>query len=71
MSLSHLIKKLKPEDIDSLRNLLGVYPQPIPYADDEDIQSIFGDTLENLPHLSVEVVETSDDEAVLQCRGFQ
>ena len=64
VSLSHLIKKLKPEDIDSLRNLLGVYPQPIPYADDEDIQSIFGDTLENLPHLSVEVVETSDDEAV-------
>ena len=64
VSLSDLIKKLKPEDIDSLRNLLGVYPQPIPYADDEDIQSIFGDTLENLPDLSVEVVETSDDEAV-------
>ena len=49
-------------DIDSLRNLLGIYPKPIPYAD-ETIQSIFGDTLENLSHLSVEVVETSDDEA--------
>ena len=34
VSLSDLIKKLKPEDNDSLRNLLGVYPQPIPYADD-------------------------------------
>ena len=32
--------------------------------DDEDIQSIFRDTLENLPHLSVEVVETLDHKAV-------
>ena len=62
VSLSELIKKLKPMDIDSLRNLLGIYPKPIPYQD-EAIQSIFGDTLENLSHLSVEVVETSDDEA--------
>ena len=47
------ITKLSDNDISKLREVLGIVPPQ--YADEEDISSVFGDTLENLPSLHVQV----------------
>ena len=49
------ISKLSQADIDKLREVLGVTPQHTQYADENDIESVFGQSLENLPSLRVEV----------------
>ena len=61
--LSELFNKLTPADIEQFRNLLGVTPQPL-YAEEEDMQSVFGCDLNNYPGLTVELTEESDSELV-------
>ena len=50
------ISKLSQQDISQLREVLGIIPQveQPQYAEEEDIHSVFGDSLENLPSLRVE-----------------
>ena len=56
------ISKLSDSDIIKLREVLGIVPSQ--YADEEDITSVFGDTLENLPglHVQVDSADISDGE---------
>ena len=61
-SLSKLINKLSPDDIEQFRNLLGVAPQPFHYTDDEDMQTVYGCNLNNYPGLTIELTEESDSE---------
>ena len=58
------ISKLTEQEINQLREKLGIVLPHQQYADAEDIQSIFGDSLENLPSLRVEFdpTELSDGE---------
>ena len=59
LSISGLINRISSEDIDRLRQLLGVIPQQLPFAEEEDIETIFGDSLNNLPNLRIEL--TNED----------
>ena len=54
------ISKLSQADIDKLREVLGVTPQHTQYADENDIQPVFGQSLENLPSLRVSQVDNED-----------
>ena len=58
------ISKLTEQEINQLQEKLGIVLPHQQYADAEDIQSIFGDSLENLPSLRVEFdpTELSDGE---------
>lgn len=58
-SFSELIDSLTDDEIMKLRSVLGVDAY---YADDEDIENVFGDSLKNLPNIHVELTEESDEE---------
>ena len=49
------ITKLSQAHIDKLREVLGMTPQHTQFADENDIESVLGQSLENLPGLRVEV----------------
>lgn len=48
------LSKLSESDIKSLRELLGIPMEP-QFADDDDISSVFGTSIENLPRMTIEV----------------
>ena len=54
-----MIDSLTDDEIMQLRNVLGFEDN---YANEEDFQSLFGDSLENMPNLHIEVTEDSDQE---------
>lgn len=60
-SFTELIDSLSEGEIIKLRTALGIASYD--YADDEDIENVFGDSLANLPNLHVQVTE-SDEEQV-------
>ena len=59
LTISGLINRISSQDIDRLRQILGVIPQQLSFAEEEDIETIFGDSLNNLPNLHIEL--TNDD----------
>lgn len=61
LSFGGLIDSLSEDEITKLRTALGIHSYD--YADDEDIENVFGDSLVILPKLHVEVTE-SDEEQV-------
>ena len=65
LSISDLINRISSEDIDKLRQLLGVIPQQLPFAEEEDIVTIFGDSLNNLPNLHNIELTNADSEGEL------
>lgn len=58
------ISKLSETDIVKLREALGINPQNVQYEDDDDITSMFGQSLENMPNLHVQLdsADISDGE---------
>ena len=58
-SFEKMIDSLTDDEIMQLRNVLGFEDN---YANEEDFQSLFGDSLENMPNLHIEVTEESDQE---------
>ena len=58
-SFEKMIDSLTDDEIMQLRNVLGFEDN---YANEEDFQSLFGDSLENMPNLHIEVTEDSDQE---------
>ena len=59
------IDNLSPEDISKLQEKLGMFSTPLEscdFADEEDIQSVFGDTLNNMPNLHIEVSNEDSEE---------
>lgn len=53
------LDSLTDSDIEKLRELLGF---PDPYCEEENINYLFGDSLENLPNLHIEFSPESSDE---------
>ena len=53
------LDSLTDSDIEKLRELLGF---PDPYCEEENINYLFGDSLENLPNLHTELSPDSGDE---------
>lgn len=53
------LDSLTDYDIEKLRELLGF---PEPYCEEENINYLFGDSLENLPNLHIELSPDSDEE---------
>jgi hypothetical protein len=64
------LSKLSENDIKSLRELLGIPSTEPQYADDDDITSLFGTSLENLPRMTIEVDadQISDTDDVIKQR---
>lgn len=58
-SFEKMIDSLTDSEIMQLRSILGFDDS---YANDEDFQYLFGDSLENMPNLHIEVTEESDGE---------
>ena len=58
-SFEKMINSLTDDEIMQLRNVFGFEDN---YANEEDFQSLFGDSLENMPNLHIEVTEDSDQE---------
>ena len=54
-----MIDSLTDNEIMQLRSILGFDDS---YANEEDFQNLFGDSLENMPNLHIEVTEDSDGE---------
>lgn len=53
------LDSLTDSDIEKLRELLGF---PDPYNEEENLNYLFGDSLENLPNLHIELSPDSDEE---------
>ncbi|KAH3874018.1 hypothetical protein DPMN_037259 [Dreissena polymorpha] len=67
---AQISSKDKKNDIKSLRELLGIPSTETQYADDDDITSLFGTSLENLPRMTIEVDadQISDTDDVIKQR---